>query len=78
MTGRWIPHDTRDSIVDYMKHWSARAELPTKCLRLERFPGTLEAEGIRPSCPETIEKAKRKVERFVRYYNHVRLHSAIG
>ena len=46
--------------------------------KLERFHGTLKDECIRPGCPETIEEANRKVERFVEHYNHVRLHSAIG
>lgn len=32
MTGRWVPHDTRDSITDYLKYWSERTELPTKRL----------------------------------------------
>jgi len=46
--------------------------------KLERFHGTLKDEWFRPSCPETIEEANRKVQRFVQHYNHVRLHSAIG
>jgi hypothetical protein len=28
MEGVWVPHDTRDQIVDYMKYWSERAEQP--------------------------------------------------
>lgn len=28
----WVPHDVRDEIVDYIKHWSARTELPAKRL----------------------------------------------
>jgi transposase InsO family protein len=28
MKGVWVPHDTRDQIVDYMKYWSERAEQP--------------------------------------------------
>ncbi len=27
MSGCWVPHDTRDMIVDFIKHWSVRAEL---------------------------------------------------
>lgn len=30
--GRWIPHETRDQVVDYMEHWTARAEQPAKRL----------------------------------------------
>lgn len=32
MKDRWVPHDTRDAIVDYLKHWTKRTELPAKTL----------------------------------------------
>lgn len=32
LNGRWVPHDTRDQIVDYIHHWTDRAELPQKQL----------------------------------------------
>lgn len=32
MKGVWVPHDTRDRIVDYMKYWHERAEVPVKQL----------------------------------------------
>ena len=32
LKGRWVPHDTRDEIVDYIGHWTQRAELPAKRL----------------------------------------------
>jgi transposase InsO family protein len=28
LTGRWIPHDTRDSIVDFVRDWSEKTEIP--------------------------------------------------
>ncbi len=28
----WVPHDTRDEIVDYIKHWTGRTQLPAKRL----------------------------------------------
>jgi putative transposase len=28
--GCWVPHDTRDEIVDYIGYWTNRAELPAK------------------------------------------------
>jgi len=28
LNGRWIPHDTRDEVVDYVRQWSDRTELP--------------------------------------------------
>ena len=27
-----MPHDTRDAVLDYVRHWSCRAELPAKKL----------------------------------------------
>lgn len=28
MTGAWVPHDTRDAIVDFTKAWSEKTEIP--------------------------------------------------
>lgn len=28
MTGIWVPHDTRDLVVDFVKYWSRQAEVP--------------------------------------------------
>src|SRR5262249_50009510 len=36
LTGVWVPHDPRDSIVDFVRHWSERAEIPVR-----RFIGWL-------------------------------------
>jgi hypothetical protein len=30
MTGRWVPHDTRDAIVDYVRDWSEKAEVTAR------------------------------------------------
>ena len=43
----------------------------------ERFFGTLKSECIRPSCPQTVEEARRRVSDYIEHYNTVRLHSAI-
>ena len=32
MKGIWVPHDVRDEIVDYMKYWHSRTEIPTRQL----------------------------------------------
>jgi putative transposase len=32
LTDKWAPHSTRDEIVDYVRRWSDRTELPTKRL----------------------------------------------
>ena len=45
--------------------------------KLERWHGSLKDECIRPSCPQTIEEAMKRVTDYVEHYNHVRLHSAI-
>ena len=29
MRGAWVPHDTRDAVIDYVNRWSERTELPT-------------------------------------------------
>ncbi len=46
--------------------------------KLERWHGSLKRECIRPTCPASLEEARRRVRRYVEHYNHVRLHSAIG
>lgn len=28
----WVAHDIRDQVVDFLRHWSARTELPVKRL----------------------------------------------
>lgn len=30
MTGSWVPHDTRDAVVDYTRQWSNKTEIPLK------------------------------------------------
>lgn len=32
LKGKWVTHDTRDEIVDYVRRWSDRTELPAKRL----------------------------------------------
>ncbi len=32
MTGRWIPHDTRDEVVDYVRYWNERTEIAVRQL----------------------------------------------
>ncbi|MBN2024193.1 MAG: transposase [Pirellulales bacterium] len=28
LTGRWVPHDTRDEVVDYVRRWKTRTKIP--------------------------------------------------
>ncbi|MEX1112938.1 MAG: integrase core domain-containing protein, partial [Patescibacteria group bacterium] len=46
--------------------------------KLERWHQTLKVTTIRPKAPDSLEAARRLVASFVAYYNHQRLHSAIG
>lgn len=46
--------------------------------KLERFHGTIKKECIRPACPRNYEEAVRQISTYVKHYNEVRLHSAIG
>jgi transposase InsO family protein len=46
--------------------------------KLECWHGSLKRECVRPSCPATLEEARRRVAAVVEHDNHVRLHSAIG
>jgi putative transposase len=32
LKGRWVPHDTRDQVVDYVNYWSERTKLPARRL----------------------------------------------
>ena len=61
-----------------MTHVRTSPYYPQSNGKLERWHGSLKRECIRPSCPQTLEEAQRKVETFVDYYNHERLHSALG
>ena len=27
MKGRWIPHDTRDQVIDFVRRWSTASEI---------------------------------------------------
>jgi transposase InsO family protein len=46
--------------------------------KLERWHGSLKRECIRPSCPGSVEEARKRITSFVDHYNTVRLHSALG
>jgi transposase InsO family protein len=46
--------------------------------KLERWHGSLKRECVRPSCPGSVEEARRRIAGYVEHYNTVRLHSALG
>ena len=61
-----------------LEHVRTSPYYPQSNGKKERFYQTLKGECIRPKTPLSLEDARRVVERFVQYYNDVRLHSAIG
>lgn len=61
-----------------MTHVRTSPYYPQSNGKLERWHGSLKRECIRPACPQDVEDARRRVQRYVDDYNHVRLHSAIG
>jgi putative transposase len=76
---QFIARDFKEFIrVSGMTHVKTRPFYPQSNGKIERWHQSLKCECIRPKTPLTLEDAKRLVTQFVDYYNHVRLHSAIG
>jgi putative transposase len=46
--------------------------------KLERWHGSLKRECVRPSCPGSLDEARKRIAAYVEHYNTVRLHSALG
>ncbi|MGH9140884.1 MAG: IS3 family transposase [Thermoanaerobaculia bacterium] len=61
-----------------MTHVRTSPYYPQSNGKLERWHQTLKVTTIRPKAPGSVEEARRLVAAFVAYYNHQRLHSAIG
>lgn len=61
-----------------MTHVTTSPYYPQSNGKLERFHGTIKKECIRPTCPRNYEEAIRQISAYVKHYNEVRLHSAIG
>jgi putative transposase len=61
-----------------MTHVRTSPYYPQSNGKLERYQKTLKVTVIRPHAPGTLDEARRLVANFVAYYNHQRLHSAIG
>jgi len=61
-----------------MTHVRTSPNYPQSNGKVERWHKTIKGDCIRPKTPLTLEDARRVVDRFVRYYNDTRLHSAIG
>jgi transposase InsO family protein len=61
-----------------MTHVRTAPFYPQSNGKIERWHKTLKRECIRPKTPLDLDDAKRSVAEFVRHYNDVRLHGAIG
>jgi len=76
---QFIARDFKEFIrLTGMSHVRTRPGYPQSNGKIERWHGSLKQECLRPSCPSSVEDARRRVGEFVDHYNHVRLHSAIG
>jgi transposase InsO family protein len=61
-----------------MTHVRTSPYYPQSNGKIERWHRSLKSECIRPGVPLSLEDAQRLVENYVRHYNEVRLHSALG
>jgi transposase InsO family protein len=61
-----------------MTHVKTSPYYPQSNGKIERWHKTLKGDCIRPKVPLSLDDARRLVAEFVAYYNHVRLHSALG
>ena len=75
----FIAKDFKEFIrISGMTHVRTSPYYPQSNGKLERFHATIKGECIRPGVPLSLDDARRMVEGFIKHYNNVRLHSAIG
>lgn len=76
---QFIAKDFKEFIrICGMTHVRTSPYYPQSNGKVERYQKTMKCEGIRPNTPLSMEDAIRIVTEFVREYNEVRLHSALG
>jgi putative transposase len=76
---QFIAKDFKEFIrVTGMTHVKTSPYYPQSNGKIERWHKTLKGDCIRVQVPLSLDDARRLVTDFVRHYNHVRLHSAIG
>jgi transposase InsO family protein len=61
-----------------LTHVTTSPYYPQSNGKLERFHGTIKRECIRRNALTDLDHAKSVIEPYIAYYNHERLHSAIG
>ncbi len=61
-----------------MTHVKTSPYYPQSNGKIERYHRTIKSDCIRSKHATTLEQAKANVREYVKYYNEVRLHSAIG
>jgi putative transposase len=76
---QFVARDFKEFIrTSGMTHVRTSPYYPQSNGKVERWQGTLKRDCLRPGVPLSIEEARRLVGQFVEYYNHTRLHSALG
>ena len=75
---QYIAKDFKTFIrISGMTHVRTAPYYPQSNGKIERWHKTIKSDALRPANPSSLEEARRLMERFVEYYNGVRLHSAI-
>lgn len=76
---QFVARDFREFIRQAgMTHVRTSPYYPQSNGKYERWNQTLKVTAIRPKMPDSPDAARRIIAAFVDYYNHHRLHSAIG
>ena len=76
---QFIARDFKEFIrISGMTHVRTSPYYPQSNGKIERWHKSLKAECIRPGTPLTPDDARRLIQKYVDYYNTVRLHSAIA
>jgi len=61
-----------------MTHVRTSPYYPQSNGKLKRWHKSLKAESIRPNCPRDAKEAIKLISDYVRHYNELRLHNALG
>lgn len=76
---QFIARDFKEYIrLTGMTHVRTSPYYPQSNGKLERWNKSFKVEGWRPGLVETLEQAQAMTGKYVKHYNKVRLHSAIG